>query len=70
MYQLQQVVAPIAVELIPVEVVVKCPDVKLMSLEPASIDEALRFERAIAPAVAVKFKVPPVKVKLFEAVKV
>src|SRR5690348_11081374 len=54
----------------PVEVVVKWPEVKLMSFEPASIDEALRPERVSVPAVAVMFNVPALSVKLFEAVKV
>jgi hypothetical protein len=64
------VVAPMAVELIPVEVVVKWPEVKLMSFDPALIDEAERFESAIVPELAVKFKAPVVNVKPSEAVKV
>jgi hypothetical protein len=65
------VVAPIAVELIPVEVVLKWPDVKLMSAPPVvEIEDAVRPERVRAPEVAVKFNAPVVKVKPLEAVKV
>ncbi len=64
------VVAPIAVELIPVAVVVKLPEVKLMLFEPALMDDAESPERDRAPDVAVRFSAPVVCVKPFEAVSV
>ena len=66
----EAVVAPMAVLLMPVEVVLKCPEVKLMSFDPAEIDEAPRPDRLRAPDVAVKFNAPVVNVKPLEAVKV
>jgi len=54
------VVAPIAVPLIPVAVVLKLLDVKVMALEPALTDEAPRPERANAPEVPVRFNAPVV----------
>jgi hypothetical protein len=46
------------------------PAVIVAMLEPKSKDEVPRLDKAIAPPVAVKFKLPPVRVKLLEAVKV
>lgn len=64
------VVAPIAVELIPVLVVLKLPEVKVRLLTPVLIEEAERPERERAPEIAVKFKAPVVRVSPFEAVRV
>ena len=66
----EALVAPIAVELIPVDVVVKCPLVKLMSFVPAEIDEAERPASVIVPLEEVRFNAPVVCVKPFEAVRV
>lgn len=62
------VVAPIAVLFIPVAVVLKCPEVNVMSFAPEFIEEALKPERAKAPEVAVKLSAPVVRVKPFDAV--
>ena len=64
----EAVVAPMAVELMPVAVVVKWPEVKLMSLPPALTEEADRPERVKAPLVAVRLRAPVVRVKPLEAV--
>ena len=64
------VVAPMAVALIPVEVVLKFPAVKVRLFAPVLIEEAPRPERARVPEVPVRFKAPVVKVKPLEAVKV
>jgi len=56
------VVAPMAVPLIPVAVVLKLPDVKVILLAPVLIDEADRPDKAKAPEVPVKFKAPVVRV--------
>jgi hypothetical protein len=61
--------APMAVELMPVEVVVKCPEVKLISFDPASIDEAERLLKVNVPDEAVRFKAPPVRVNPLVAVR-
>jgi hypothetical protein len=54
------VVAPIAVELIPVAVVLKLPEVMVKLVTPVSIDEALNPDRARDPEVAVKLRAPVV----------
>jgi hypothetical protein len=54
------VVAPIAVELIPVAVVLKFEEVKVRALAPVEIEEAERPERDSVPEVAVKFNAPVV----------
>jgi hypothetical protein len=55
------VVAPMAVLLIPVEVVLKWPEVKFKSAPPVvAMDEAVRPEIVKAPEVAVKLKAPVV----------
>ena len=64
------VVAPIAVELIPVAVVLKFEDVKVKELVPASIVELLSPLRFNVPDVPVRFAAPVVKVNPLEAVNV
>ena len=54
------VVAPMAVELIPVAVVLKFPDVKVKLLAPLLIDEADNPDKDNVPEVAVKFSAPVV----------
>jgi hypothetical protein len=56
------VVAPMAVPLIPVAVVLKLPEVKVMLLAPVFIEEADRPDKVKAPEVPVKFKAPVVRV--------
>ncbi len=63
------VVNPIAVPLIPVAVVLMLFEVIIILFPPASIDAAVRPERARVPDDAVKLSAPPVRVKPFEAVK-
>ena len=55
-------VAPMAVPLIPVAVVLKLPDVKVILLAPVFIEEADRPDKVKAPEVPVKFKAPVVSV--------
>ena len=62
------VVAPIAVPLIPVVVVVKLPDENSKLLTPASIVDVFKPVRVSVPDPAVKFKAPPDSVNPFEAV--
>ena len=57
------VVTPIAVPLIPVEVVLKLFDVIVKSFEPVSIDDAPRPESARLPDVAVTLNAPDPCVK-------
>ena len=64
------VVAPMAVPLIPVAVVLKLPDVKVKLLAPVLIDVAPSPDKFKAPDVAVRFKAPVVWVNPLEAVKV
>jgi hypothetical protein len=64
------VVAPIAVELIPVAVVLKWPDVMVKSLAPVFIDEAPKPDKAKAPEVPVRLIAPVVNVKPLLAVNV
>jgi len=54
--------APMAVPLIPVAVVLKLPDVKVILLAPVFIEEADRPDKDKAPEVPVKFKAPVVRV--------
>jgi hypothetical protein len=63
------VVAPIAVALIPVAVVLKLDDVNVKAFEPVSIDEAPKPERLIAPEVPVKLIAPVVSVNPLLAVR-
>jgi hypothetical protein len=62
------VVAPIAVLLIPVAVVLKLLLVKVRAFAPVEIEEALSPERLNVPLVAVRFNAPVVWVKPFDAV--
>src|SRR5579871_3788302 len=62
------VVNPIAVELIPVAVVLKFPEVIKRLFAPVEMVEALSPERFNAPDVPVRFNAPVVKVKPFCAV--
>jgi len=62
------VVAPMAVELIPVAVVLKLLEVIVKALAPVEILEASKPDKERVPDVAVKFKAPVVKVKPLEAV--
>ena len=64
------VVAPIAVELMPVAVVLKLEEVKVNAFAPASIAEAESPVKFNVPEVAVKFSAPVVWVNPLEAVKV
>ena len=64
------VVAPMAVELMPVAVVLKLEEVMVRALAPVLIEEADRPERAKAPEVAVRLRAPVVKVRPLEAVRV
>ena len=64
------VVAPIAVLLIPVVVVLKLAEVKVRLFVPVLIDEAPSPSKAKAPELAVIFKAPVVRVKPWEAVRV
>jgi hypothetical protein len=64
----EAVVAPIAVELIPVAVVLKLDEVTVRALEPVLILEAPRPLKAKAPLVAVRLRAPVVRVKPLEAV--
>ena len=63
------VVAPIAVALMPVEVVLKFEEVNVSELEPASIVELFKPVRLRVPEVAVKLRAPPERVNPFEAVR-
>ena len=63
------VVAPIAVPLIPVAVVLKLEDVKVSAFPPASIVDAPSPVSAIAPEEPVILTAPAVTVSPFEAVK-
>ena len=63
------VVAPIAVELIPVAVVLKFDDVNVKAFAPVEIDEVLRPDKDNVPEVAVRLSAPVVKVSPFEADK-
>ena len=60
--------APIAVLLIPVEVVLKLPEVMVRVLLPREMEEELNPEREMVPLPAVKFNAPVERVKPFEAV--
>jgi len=60
--------APMAVELIPVEVVLKFPAVIVKLLTPVEMEEADRPERDKAPEVAVRLRAPVVRVNPLEAV--
>ena len=62
------VVAPIAVPLIPVAVVLKLAEVMVRLFPPREIEEALSPERLMVPLVAVRFKAPDERVKPLEAV--
>jgi hypothetical protein len=62
------VVAPMAVELIPVAVVLKLDDVTVRALAPVLIDEADRPDRLRVPEVPVKLTAPVVRVSPLEAV--
>jgi hypothetical protein len=62
------VVAPIAVELIPVAVVLRLDDVNVKALAPVEIEEAERPDNAKAPEVPVKLSAPVVNVKPLLAV--
>ena len=64
------VVAPIAVEFIPVEVVLKLPDVMVRLFAPVEIDEAPSPDRVKEPEVEVKESAPVVSVRPFDAVRV
>ena len=66
--QVEGVVAPMAVPLIPVEVVLKFPEVMVRLLLPREIEEALKPERLRVPLVAVRFRAPDERVKPLEAV--
>jgi hypothetical protein len=63
------VVAPMAVEFMPVAVVVIFPEVKVILLAPVLIEEALKPDKERAPEVPVRFKAPVVKVNPLEAVR-
>ena len=56
----EAVVAPIAVELIPVAVVLKFPEVKVKLFAPLLIDDADNPDNDKVPEVAVKFSAPVV----------
>ena len=62
------VVAPIAVPLIPVDVVLKLAEVKVKSFAPVLMEEAPKPESESAPDVAVRFKAPVVSVNPLDAV--
>jgi hypothetical protein len=62
------VVVPIAVELIPVAVVLKLEEVNVNALAPVEIEEADKPERVKAPEVPVRFKAPVVSVSPLLAV--
>jgi hypothetical protein len=62
------VVAPIAVPLIPVAVVLKLAEVNVKAFEPVSIDDAPRPDKVSAPEVPVMLTAPVVVVKPLEAV--
>ena len=62
------VVAPIAVLLIPVLVVLKYSEVMVNGFDPVLIEEALRPERARVPLVAVRFNAPDERVNPLVAV--
>jgi hypothetical protein len=64
----EAVVAPMAVELIPVAVVLKLEDVIVKALEPVLILDADSPDNARAPDVPVKLIAPVVTVKPFDAV--
>jgi hypothetical protein len=64
----EALVAPIAVLLIPVLVVLKYSEVMVNGFDPVLIEEALRFERAKVPLVAVRFNAPDERVNPLEAV--
>ena len=59
-----------AVSLIPVEVVLKLWEVTVRSLVPVLREDAARPERARLPEAAVRFRLPVVRVKPLEAVRV
>lgn len=63
------VVAPIAVPLIPVVVVLKLLEVKVNALAPVLIDDALSPERVSVPLVAVRLRAPLVRVNPLLAVR-
>lgn len=63
------VVAPTAVELIPVAVVFKLPAVNKILFAPKETDEAPSPDKVKAPDVPVRFRAPVVKVKPLDAVK-
>lgn len=65
----EAVVAPMAVELIPVAVVLKLDDVKVKALAPVETEEADNPERDSVPEVAVKLSAPVVWVNPLDAVK-
>ena len=64
------VVAPMAVELIPVAVTLNWDEVTVNKLPPVDTDEAESPERVRAPDVAVKLSAPVVRVNPLDAVKV
>jgi hypothetical protein len=64
------VVAPIAVELIPVAVVLKLDDVNVKALAPVEIEEAESPDKVNVPDVPVRFRAPVVRVSPLEAVRV
>jgi hypothetical protein len=66
----EAVLAPIAVELIPVPVVLKLDEVTVRALEPVLILDALRPLKAKAPLVPVRLTAPVVTVSPLEAVRV
>ncbi len=66
----EAVVAPIAVELMPVAVVLKLEEVIVRALAPVLMEEADSPERVRAPDVAVRFIAPVVRVRPLEAVRV
>lgn len=63
------VVAPIAVEFIPVALAVKLEEVMVRGFAPVEIDDADRPERLSAPDVAVRFMAPLDRVNPFDALK-
>ena len=67
---LEAVVAPIAVPLIPVEVVLKFPEVIVKLFAPVLMLDDPNPDNVSAPEVPVKFKAPVVTVRPLLAVKV
>ena len=61
--------APIAVLLIPVEVVLKLLEEMVNALDPVEIEEPLNPERLRVPLVAVRLSAPDERVNPLEAVK-